>query len=397
MNIFILILIIWIARGFMAHYATPILLNFDIIENIYLEKNGLLGFDIHSQSQIFILYCTILFFSIFILILFRTMFFERAIEFTQNRLPREIDLGMIGMILLLLFFGKKFLAFVLNPEYFANFQIWGGRSFEYRYIIHCFLPNIIGATGAILLTVSQRARIRIFGLILLVGFIFASVLFGSRGLSITIAISTGIAIMSLLYDGGAMTLIPRLLGGYTIPGLTLIVSLIILGVEGVGYSAGNASVLSLDAIEKNLNGNLARFDVMHLISHVNQTAGCVPLALDNNLFSRWIGVLSPTDFVTGVGYPGFLYYCGPDRVIGIVINGLVLAMILMATLLVVKTRSRLWMSTVLFTSVWIGLHWPELSFSDLSRRLSELFIIISIILSYLGYVKFFSSVSGLKL
>ena len=372
----------WLIFGLYRFFGLTTLAELGVFQSDVNLKVGLPVYDdtAISLSRNFLLF--------FILGQSLVMLQSTRLQFLSNMIVYNKDhISSAAFGLLLVFFAKKSSVFILAPEYLENDRFWVGRGDELRFWVHFFLPNIVGLAACCLIFEAGTRKCKCLILLLLATFAIASFIFGSRGLFVCTSIIIGIGALYLALNTK-----------YFIPILVIgVFSILIALIVGLGYDYANDPNSHLEFrlfFLKILSGISSRLDVMHLVTHVLSTSGCVPLDLSNNWFSRFIGVVGATDWITGVGYPLFLSDCSDHRVYGIVVGGLAIGIISGVLAICVSSQSKIIRAIALYPTIWMGFHWPELSKTDFGVRILEFVMILTAVIFYVTIAARFRSQSA---
>lgn len=364
---FFLILLCWMCVGFYRFYGLAILEKLGVID---AQVNSKVGLPLYDNGSLLLSSC-FLFFVLGgqALIILKADVFKKIADYLQ------FDLSVIrisAILVLVIYFIKKLSVFFFARGYFENEELWSSRGDDYRILIHFFLPNLLSISACWLLLKSNSKGLVWLSLVYLCAAALAAFLFNSRGLFTVTTIIILIGFSSQMTGGGHRSWL-QALGA-------LIIALLVVLVLGSGYAQPmwNLSNLGI-SLSSMVSGISYRLDVIHLVTHVSATLGCVPDDLSNNWISRFIGVVSPQDMNTGVGYPLFLRDCTTNNLIGIVFGGILLGFISGLLAIFMSYGSTVVRAAALFPTIWIGFHWPELSVSDVGMKLTELFVVLSII------------------
>ena len=374
-NIFLFLIYL---RLFIAFFALPIFWYIDSFFKFYgefwIEKFFKKGIHIISEPVILMSTLFIIGFTTGIILLkLLEKFVKRPkrfhigsfIEFESDSFNSSVNLYML--LLVIAAFSLKLSTFVFNLDYFEH-PFWNGSTYSgiyIRYATHLFLPNVILVMLASLLLVSSDRILLLFGCSVFLFMLLASVNYGSRGLTISVAMVFALVILDKLSISKIKTFI-----FLSISSLLLILSIL--------YMAEASTDL-----ENRLFSLFLRLDLYHLLVHVHNAPEII-LNSGVNDYSRQLGIVSLTDMNTGVGFPIFI---GPytNHPVMVFLSGLVPATAVYLILLLLKTPFR---PLAFWSGLYLVLHWVEMDIGQYLSFLIKIAVVLCIFIIAFSFYKF---------
>lgn len=365
-------------RGLLAFLAIPILwflnINHQIITNFWTDGFIAKGSPVYNPIAFYSAIYFLIFFIGFTIWIYKNKALD-SINLKSSISNDNPSTEIIAYLLMLIFFIKKIITFLINPEYFDHpfFEKLVLPEILSAQITHMFLPNVIGFTAAfIFLNYYSSIFSKTIGVFLFALFFMASFNYESRAL----VIQNFFLISCLVYLNGYMTK----------QKVFYLLVLILTSFFMMSYSSQTFSnrILSI----------LMRFDVYHLVTH--SFLSNVIFEGDFNDYVRKIGIVSINDDRTGVGFPIYidLYLRGFPLSFSVILGGMILGVFLGALISLLKITHPVITPIILCYIFKLLFFWPDISISPLIDLVIEILLFLSFVIILLISIK---SLKHLKL